>query len=166
VRLFAKLLLLTAPVYGLLMASVAGGGDSPSDFLALVALAGLPFGISFSALMTLLHRRMGGGERTKAQDTVELPIDLDDAFQLCRAASVETLGKAKVRTSDERERRLELTTRPTFTSWGERIELQVDGVDGTATVTVSSRPSFTATLVDYGRNRRNVEQLTGRLLLR
>jgi hypothetical protein len=42
--------------------------------------------------------------------------------------------------------------------------VQVDGVDGAATVTVASQPSFTATLVDYGRNRENVDRLTNRLL--
>jgi hypothetical protein len=50
----------------------------------------------------------------------------------------------------------------TWRSWGERLVLatHADDSGGTA-VTITSEPLFRLTLLDYGRNRDNVERLAG-----
>lgn len=56
-------------------------------------------------------------------------------------------------------------TKVTFLSWGEDIRVEIVGETAqTATVALSSKSAFKATLIDWGVNRRNVERLHAELL--
>ncbi len=47
-----------------------------------------------------------------------------------------------------------------FKSWGEKVKIQIfDNKDGTSIVEISSRPIFFLTLLDYGKNRQNINQV-------
>jgi uncharacterized protein (DUF1499 family) len=58
-------------------------------------------------------------------------------------------------------------TKISFKSWGEDIRVEVTSeVPQTATVVISSRSVLKTTLIDWGVNRRNVEQLHSELIRR
>ena len=56
------------------------------------------------------------------------------------------------------------STGMSWLSWGETLSVSVDGVGPQGTsVTVRSASAMPFQLIDYGRNRRNVEKLAGQL---
>jgi hypothetical protein len=89
--------------------------------------------------------------------TISLPIA--DAYQRCVSAA-EAIPRGKLKQADESERRVELKTGLSIKSWGERMVLELESQGEAATsVQVSSRSWVPTTLVDYGKNRDNVERV-------
>jgi len=104
------------------------------------------------------------GLRTTAveRDFGEEPGRVFDAF----AEAVQAMPKARIDSVDPHARVIAARTGMSFTSWGENLLIKVEpSAEGRAHVTVTS--TLKMQLVDWGKNKKNVEALvasaTGRL---
>jgi hypothetical protein len=79
----------------------------------------------------------------------------EQALALCRAAVEQAPGVKDVRLDSPATLRARVGA--TRRSWGERIRCSVRAVDGGSEVAIHSRPRVRTTLVDYGKNRENVD---------
>lgn len=77
---------------------------------------------------------------------VHLQIKLEDAFRLSEEALIVIGGHISVR--DEAARRLEATVPFSFKSFGERVQVELLGVDGDVLVLVKSASRMPTTLAD------------------
>jgi hypothetical protein len=70
---------------------------------------------------------------------------------------------AEIRESDAAAGRYTARTRLSWRSFGENVTVELNG-DATAPVAhISSRPVIRTTLIDYGKGRRNVQQVAAAL---
>ena len=65
---------------------------------------------------------------------------------------------AGIRTRDETGGRLEAVVPISWRSWGERLGVDVRGVDGDVLVQIKSRSWLPTTLIDWGKNADNVRR--------
>ena len=92
----------------------------------------------------------------QAEETVTVPLSIAEAYQRCVQAT-EALPKSKVTEADETARRVELKTKMSFKSWGEKVEMTLEPEgEGATRVHVLSKASVGTTMVDYGKNQANV----------
>jgi hypothetical protein len=89
--------------------------------------------------------------------TTELALPLAEAFEKCLNAA-EAVPRASLADSQQEAGVIALKVRMSFKSWGERITLQLREAGPSRTsVEVTSRSSVSLTLVDYGKNAKNVQ---------
>ncbi|MDR3614795.1 MAG: hypothetical protein P4L53_14650 [Candidatus Obscuribacterales bacterium] len=80
----------------------------------------------------------------------------DEAFELC-ASSVLLLRNCRITQQDKELGIINAQTGTTWKSFGEKIMLTVSSTDkDSCTVTISSKPAISTTLVDYGKNVENL----------
>jgi hypothetical protein len=65
---------------------------------------------------------------------------------------------AGVTTRDQEAGRLQAIVPLGWTSWGEKVQVDVVGVDGDVVVQAKSATTFRLTLVDWGKNATNVRR--------
>ena len=65
---------------------------------------------------------------------------------------------AGIRSRDETAGRLDAVFPISWRSWGERVGVDVRGVDGDVLVQIKSRSSLPTTLIDWGKNADNVRR--------
>ncbi|MDQ3648218.1 MAG: hypothetical protein M3433_06485 [Actinomycetota bacterium] len=95
----------------------------------------------------------------EAEETVTVPLPIAEAYQRCMQAT-EALPKSKVKETDETAYRVELKTKVSIKSWGEKVELTLAPEGDSATrVHVLSKASLGTTMVDYGKNQANVNSV-------
>jgi hypothetical protein len=70
---------------------------------------------------------------------------------------------AGIRKRDQTAGRLEAVVPVNWRSWGEKVGVDVLGVDGDALVQVKSRSTWPLTLADWGKNAANVRRFLGAL---
>jgi hypothetical protein len=70
---------------------------------------------------------------------------------------------AGIRRRDQAAGRLEAVVPISWRSWGEKMGVEVLGVDGDALVQVKSRSTLPTTLIDWGKNAENVRRFLGTL---
>lgn len=93
------------------------------------------------------------------EETVTVPLGVDDAYQRALSAT-EAFKKAKLSDSDEQSHRVELKVGMSFKSWGEKVIIQLEPEsDDSTRAAVSSQASLGTTMVDYGKNHDNVQQV-------
>lgn len=156
----ARLLVVIAAAAGLPFGAVVG---LLTWNVALGAGMGLLFGCFLSAALVGLHLASGGrcpsGVLAVRQSAAFLlPGDQDAAQRAAEAAvaqaffappSVHRQGSVTV---------LEVRTPMSWRSFGERVRIELAPARGDGVlVRVGSRPTIRTTLVDYGKNRMNVE---------
>lgn len=124
------------------------------------AVAAVLFGAVMAAVLGTVHLRMSGGTGpVHASEAVD--VRLGAAAVLGRLAGVgPVLGRARIVTRDAEAGLVVARAGVSWRSWGERIEIRVEErMPGLSTVTVSSRPVYPMTLLDYGINDRNVRKI-------
>jgi hypothetical protein len=96
-----------------------------------------------------------------AEETVTLQQPVAEAYQRCLNAT-DALPGSKVKSADEAANRVELKTKMSMKSWGEKValELSPEG-EGVTKVQVTSKPSVPVTMADYGKNQSNVNDVVG-----
>ena len=94
-----------------------------------------------------------------AEETVTLQQPVAEAYQRCLNAT-EALPGSKVKSADEASNRIELKSKMSMKSWGEKVTLELSP-EGKATtlVHVTSKPSVPITMADYGKNQANVNDV-------
>ena len=93
---------------------------------------------------------------------VDVAQAADDAFET--AERVLATLPAKVITRDTSTRSIQATTRMTWQSWGERLNVRVEPGPAGSVVSIGSRPRFPIlTIADNGKNRANVDSIANLL---
>jgi hypothetical protein len=90
------------------------------------------------------------------ESRVHLKGKLVDAFRLSEEALIVIGGRISVR--DQAAGRLEATIPVSLKSWGEKVQVNVSGVDGDVLVQVKSTSRLRTTLFDMGKNADNVKR--------
>jgi hypothetical protein len=152
-------------VFGLLMGFRFG--------LARGIIAGAIMAVAFAALGPLffawdrLARRGLPNTSQKVHQTRELTFECspDTALRRVEEAIKQSGLSARIKVATERGGPLTRsifagTTRPSVWSFGERLTIEIQQASATMIkVIISSRPVVPLTLVDFGRNWRNVERI-------
>jgi hypothetical protein len=127
---------------------------------------GLMMAVTMTPFLARQLRRRGfdlDGELpdVDARETVAVPLPPDAALERCRAA----LDQLRVRTvrTDPASAMVRGRVPMTWATWGERIECRVHPAEQGSRVEIRSRPVLRTTLVDFGRNRENVERVSALL---
>ena len=68
---------------------------------------------------------------------------------------------AGIRTRDQAAGRLQAVFPISWRSWGEKVAVDLLGVDGDVLVQIKSRSSLPTTLIDWGKNADNVRRFLG-----
>lgn len=155
-------------------------------YLKLFAATGIPFGIimgvihnpftglwaggMFGAIMALVLgslQHMTGGDRGTPKVRQESVLLFDAEKNLLFSRCLDALGslhKCKVTEEDGQAFRIMAETGTTWKSFGETITIVVRE-DGPvkAQAIIKSEPKVKTTLVDYGKNRENVDKITAYL---
>ncbi|MGE0058428.1 MAG: hypothetical protein AB7T32_10640 [Dehalococcoidia bacterium] len=98
----------------------------------------------------------------KASATLTINVPLDEAWPVI--VDIMRNAKARALTVDDANHVIEAKAGTSIFSWGENVTVEARSYGPTQTeVTISSASSFKLTLIDYGKNKGNVEQLTNRL---
>ena len=127
---------------------------------------GLFFGLTMAIALTSLRRwsmkRRGMDPATTdsavdVRESVMLPLPPDQALEHCRTA-LEAARFASVRI-DPASRVVHARAKVTWASFGETIECSAHPADGGSRVEIRSRPVVRTTIVDYGKNRENVQRI-------
>jgi hypothetical protein len=92
-------------------------------------------------------------------------INLDDTLSGALRRSEEALMAigAGIRKRDPAAGRLEAIFPMSWRSWGEKVGVDLLGVDGDTLVQIKSRSALPTTLVDWGKNAENVRRFLGAL---
>ncbi|WP_420126692.1 hypothetical protein [Longimicrobium sp.] len=134
--------------------------------------AGIFFGATMGLTLTALSRwamkrrgieRGKGGTGVDVSDGVLLPLPPQQALERCRAALAANRGLKEVRVDPARGAAY-AHGRLSWASFGEKIECRVAAVEDGSWVTIRSRPVLSTTVVDYGKNRENVQRIRTLLL--
>jgi hypothetical protein len=105
-------------------------------------------------------RRRGEAYGPRQGATVSVPAGDDVPYRI--QAALRELS-AEIRDADVTAGRYTARTRPSWRSFGEDVTVHLTG-DSTAPVAhIISRPVIRTTLIDYGKGRRNVQQVAARL---
>jgi hypothetical protein len=179
-RLHRRIAIATGVPYAILwsiyMAIVEDVGLDPAGLgiiAATGAVAGLFFGILMSAVLGRWQSRAADRRRRltdpAAPDAVDVGVHRRStvrvevpAAEILRRSSdaAGVLRRGRVTAVEEADRIVKLRVGMSWRSWGERVVLRLHPQTPSVTdVTVTSRPVFPWTLVDYGRNADNVERM-------
>lgn len=167
-RYFLKVFLLTGISFGAIQFffNYWLGNDTP---LIGLIIQGVLFGLLFSFFAVQMQKKklkqMGRSINSEAdlvpsqQDELMVQEEIDVVWR----ALVERFAKQKGWKLKEKmpaKGKLILTRGTSMWSWGEKIEIRLrDLNEGYTLVQVNSSPMLSTTLIDYGRNRENVEQV-------
>jgi len=161
IKTFAVVGGLAGLLYGLAMALKIGLWNG--------ILAGVIFGAIGGSLMALVlipldlfFTRKFPPEALNVQQHRELKVqgECKQVFEKCHAV-LESLPFIKAVSSTNGSTQLSANTKMSFASFGEDIKLTIKELDKVAVeIHISSRPAFRYTLLDYGKNFRNVEQIS------
>lgn len=95
----------------------------------------------------------------KKVKSVELQMSFNDAFDLC-VRSLSQIKRSKIKEKSRSQGRIVAKGGISIKSFGEVIEFKLKEISCDKTgIELSSRPTVPITLVDYGKNRANIEKL-------
>lgn len=165
-RLYSKLFLGTGIPFGIFI----GIFYSLKYEFPIGLISGLFAGLFFGGLMSLIlgtiHKKSVKKIQSKeAEDLegvhqirkIELSIPFDKAFDLC-TKSINQIKKGKILKKDRTNGKINAKASMTWKTFGDKIKFSLIKLnDDTTEVEISSRPIVRTTLVDYGKNLRNVE---------
>jgi hypothetical protein len=143
------------------------GSRSLSLAIRMGVVAGVLFGLMMAIALTAVHwwsmRKRGfdpdaKGSRVDARESVALALPPEEAIARCRAALEANPHFRDVRV-DPAAGTVNARSRMSWASFGEVIECRVRPGDGGSTLEIRSRPAVRSTIVDYGKNRENVERI-------
>ncbi|MBM7702863.1 hypothetical protein [Metabacillus iocasae] len=167
-KTYFKIFFFFGAPFGLIMAGIAAIFTWEYDWWLATWIGALTGGIMSAILGTYdviskrIHR-VPLKQGVKKHHALSLPFAYDQAFEYCVEALSE-LHEPEIQMKDEEKGFIEAKTGQTMESWGEIITIQLETVNEHETnVTITSKPSYSLTIVDYGVNALNVKQLTAYL---
>ncbi|HFS68208.1 MAG TPA: hypothetical protein ENK91_11000 [Bacteroidetes bacterium] len=127
-------------------------------------LSGLFFGFFMSLIIGTLHKittKNNSKEDNKVYQTIKIKLNqsFDEVFDLC-LKSLNKLKISKVIKSDFEGKLIQVKTSMSWKSFGEIITFSLIGLNENSTkIIISSKPSLSTTIVDYGKNLENLETI-------
>ena len=92
----------------------------------------------------------------KKQGQIQLSVPIDDAYTKS-AQALNVIG-ASVTKEDRDAGRIDAKIPMSFTSWGEKLVVEIFGSDNAVSVFITSSSAYSFTLVDWGKNKSNVDR--------
>lgn len=165
--MFLRIFLFCGIGFGALQAAVTLMRDgSAGRAIGWGVGSGLFFGLVMGFVLTAVHRiqmkRKGmdpdapGSMVVDVRESLTVPLPPDHAITLCRSAVEQLRG---VRAVGVDAATLRARVGMSWASAGESIECRVQPVADGSSVEIRSRPLLRTTMVDYGKNRENVQHI-------
>jgi len=172
-RLYLKLFLFFTITFGGCMGTFAYfGSHSISKGLASGIFAGLFYGTFMTIILGLKHHSsIKSIEPTYGESvsnvnqvrTITIKENTNRTYDLCKQA-LQDLKTCHITKEDRRLGHLHAQTGMTWKSFGERMMLDIAPANNNETkITISSKPKFGGTLIDYGKNAENVQLILNAL---
>lgn len=164
--LYVRLFVVAAVPFGVVMAGVMSVFGHVQDSLWAGLLAGVVYGLLMSAVLGTIHghavRRLGERPTTtsSAEATIHVPLDPTTAMSRCAGALAELSGASSVTRDGDKAW---TTTGMSAASFGERVECVFAADSSGTTIHVLSNSIRKWTLLDYGKNRQNVNAVVAAL---
>jgi hypothetical protein len=131
-------------------------------------VSGLFFGFLMFIILGFLHSRavkkIAGDISQESMGTyqvrnIELQLPYDKTFDLC-IESLNLISRCKVQEEDRSQGKIVARSSVNWKTWGDTISFDITGIsDEKTAVKVSSRPTASSTIVDYGKNLENVKTI-------
>jgi hypothetical protein len=158
-KLYLKNFIFSGFVFGLIMGLLNG--------LEFGIKSGLLFGFVMSILSVTMHRQATrkykdfGYDVSSVIQERKLKINTDsvDVFIAC-LNSLENIKNCKIIDKDKAKGTIHAKSGSTWQSFGEVLNINILPVDSKfVSVTIESKPKVSITLVDYGKNIKNIESI-------
>ena len=121
--------------------------------------SGLFFGIVMTVILGGLHYFVGKNAAVNQAEKLLIPHPYEQAFNLVRT-SIEDSIQGKLIASNTNTGVITAKTRMSWLSWGEKITISLEkDTDSTTNVWIQSKPFIRTTIVDYGKNKDNINKL-------
>lgn len=158
------LFLVTSIPYGLAMGIIFV--NDKNEWLKKSLVSGIIFGLLMTVILSIIQwinqRRLGQKKgKLKVNNTVRFEIEdsKQEILELCEKSLV-NIKKCIIEKSNLDEGTLTAKTGGTWLTWGEFILFQLEFIDDNKwMVNVSSRPIVKTTVIDYGKNRDNIQRI-------
>lgn len=117
--------------------------------------------IFFSPLMHVVRPAVDGQkQKVRPKDRLKLPLPLEMVYELCIIGASFVLG-GYVREEDREKGILVVKTGISWASAGEVVTFKLEKEDDKITIVeIDSKPAFSTTLFDYGKNKENIIRVT------
>lgn len=134
------------------------GGRSVAAALVGAGFAGVFAPVVLSATMVRRFGSLQGDSLLRPVVTRIVAGPYDAAFDRC-AEAVRSLGGSTVEQLDRTSGTVSARVARTPESWGERVVVSLRELNSETEITVSSHPRMALTVIDQGKNQRNVEHI-------
>ncbi len=171
-NLFFKLLLLSGIPFGLLISILSIQNREPSNIILNGMFSGLIFGTLVAYILISLHKALSRKVVTYSFDhdynilqrrSIELHLNYEDAYSLC-LQSLKTISRCRIKSQSPDTGIIKARAGINWKTWGDNIDFRLTKGNGSIVVEISSSPSASSTLVDFGKNLDNVERIKKFLL--
>ncbi|MBU9714905.1 hypothetical protein [Evansella tamaricis] len=152
----------------LLTAIPLGAGISLvfQDFTITILITIAFWGVLTAGLITINYSfNKWDTPSVKQERNIHLNLPYDKTFELCQK-SISTIHGAKLTLIDPTEGLLRAKTKINIRTWGDTIEIKLyrgkNSTNGEAPTIarIQSRPAVPTTIIDYGKNKENIDLLT------
>ncbi|GGE80808.1 hypothetical protein [Priestia taiwanensis] len=137
------------------------GEKSIVDVGIHAVMSGGLFGLFMTLFAIAMYKAMGKkpGEKIVASESITIELPYIEAFIQC-LQSVQVIGKHEMLNSDEQQGIIEVKSANSMESFGEIITYTLQSIDEHRThVILTSKPSWSKTIEDWGKNENNVRQI-------
>lgn len=131
--------------------------------LEIGIMVGLFFGLGMTIILGIINKVSmksigeSGTTSVKQEKQIELTLPYKSAFELCKKA-VLSINGTKITYENEQEGIIHAKTAVNALTWGDKISVSVEKVDEERSkVHIQSKPAVATTVVDYGKNLKNVK---------
>lgn len=138
--------------------------------LEIGVMAGLFFGLGMTIIVGVINKISmksigeSGTSSVKQEKEMELTLPYKTAFELCKNAVLSIKG-TKITYENEQEGMIRAKTAVNALTWGDKISVFVEKVDEERSkVHIQSKPAVATTVVDYGKNLKNVKVIANYLV--
>lgn len=167
-NLYLKIFLQTGIPFGICMGVFASDAESISDILAVSFLYCIFFGGTMAIFLGAFQKNAEAKiiendeefvEGVHQHATIKLDLNVHQAFNKCLDLLV-AFKKSRIVYSNNESGKIKIKTKSSWKSWGEIITISLSGLGDDSTLAkIYSKPRLIGTIVDYGKNYKNVQKI-------
>ena len=168
-RVYFKIFLSLSIPFGLLLGVLNALFYGFWSGLSAGIVSGLLYGFMMTLFAGIYHKKSIKRKgfdlsedmlRVHQNRNLSLSLPYETAFNDCIRA-LESLERSNVKTADSSTGKIEATVGWSWKSWGEKIAIDISkSKENQTEIAISSRPALRTTIVDYGKNFENVENIS------
>lgn len=156
-NIYVKIFIYTAIPFGIIMGLFYSCSGIASGILFGAIMSFVLGTIHKKSLEKTLSPKNVSDSGVKHTVNVDLKLSYDKAFKIC-LSSISAIKKSKVIQQNYYDGIIEAKAGMTWKSWGDIISFNIQKTNSLNTcVEVTSKPSLSTTVVDYGKNMENIE---------